>query len=122
MARPPEEEEEAYTTTSTSPEPRADGSMEEDEFVRHAIATYFREHGDRSHVRLTQLAPGESIPACTRGDAYGALVMAGSFEAAAKSFGVDDVLIAARGVAIPAMTAGPQGAQVLEHFRTARAL
>ncbi len=77
---------------------------------------------DRSHVRLTQLAPGESIAACTRSDAYGALVMAGSFEAAAKSFGVDDVLIAARGAAIPAMTAGPQGAQVLEHFRTARAL
>ena len=48
--------------------------------------------------------------------------MEGSFEAGGKSFGVDDVLIATRGSAIPAMTAGPEGAQVLEHFRTARAL
>ena len=49
-------------------------------------------------------------------------MMEGSFEAAGKSFTIDDVLIATRGSSIPAMTAGPSGAQVLEHFRTARAL
>ena len=77
---------------------------------------------ERGHVRLTHLAPGESIAECTRGDAYGALVMEGSFESGGKSFAADDVLIATRGSAIPAMTAGSNGAQVLEHFRTARAL
>ena len=77
---------------------------------------------DRGHVRFTQLAPGETIAACTRGDAYGALALAGSFEAGGMNFAVDDVLIAARGSAIPAMRAGQDGTQVLEHFRTARAL
>ena len=77
---------------------------------------------DRGHVRFTQLAPGETIAACSRGDAYGALVLAGSFEAGGKNFAVDDVLIAARGSAIPAMRAGQDSTQVLEHFRTARAL
>lgn len=77
---------------------------------------------DRGHVRLADLAPGGTIPACTRGDAYGALVLAGSFAAGGHAFGVDDVLIAARGSAVPELRAGPDGARVLEHFRTARGL
>ncbi len=77
---------------------------------------------DRGVVRDTRLAAGESIPARSRGDWYGALVLDGSLAAGGTPLMRDDVLIAARDAAIPAMIAGPDGAHLLEHFRTARAL
>jgi hypothetical protein len=77
---------------------------------------------DRSIVACRHLAPGESVAAQSRGDWYAAMVLDGGFEAGGKSFVVDDVIIAERDAAIPAMVAGAGGAQLLEHFRTARAL
>ena len=77
---------------------------------------------ERGVVRNTQLGPGESLPGAMRGDAWGALVLAGSVSCGGKQLAVDDVLLAARGSAVPDATAGPDGAQLLEHFRTARAL
>jgi hypothetical protein len=77
---------------------------------------------NRCVVRDTRLAAGESISAQERGDWYGALVLAGSVEAGGKTLVKDDVLLAERGAAVPAMAAGPDGAHLLEHFRTARAL
>lgn len=77
---------------------------------------------DRSIVRDTRLAPGEAIPAQSRGDWYAALVLDGSVECSGKTLVCDDVLIVARDAAIPAMTGGADGVQLLENFRTARAL
>lgn len=80
--------------------------------------------GDPNHgvVRDTRLAAGEKIPACTRGDSYGALVLDGSVDVAGRTLVRDDVLIAERDQAIPEMVAGKDGVQLLEHFRTARGL
>jgi hypothetical protein len=77
---------------------------------------------NRGVVRDTRLASGGSIAATKRGDWYGALVLDGSVEVGGKVLVRDDVLIAERGAAIPAMVAGKNGVQLLEHFRTARAL
>ena len=77
---------------------------------------------DRGVCRDTRLAAGESIAARARGDWYAALVLGGSFEAGGKTFVEDDVLIAERDAAIPAMTAGKDGVHLLENFRTARGL
>lgn len=77
---------------------------------------------DRGVVRDTRLKPGESIPAQERGDWYGALVLDGSIEVNGRTLVRDDVLIAERGAAIPAMVGGKDGVQLLEHFRTARGL
>ncbi len=77
---------------------------------------------NRGVVRNTVLGAGETMAARTRDDWYGALVMAGSVTCGGKTFGVDDVLLAERGSAIPEVKAGPDGAQLLEHFRTSRAL
>lgn len=76
----------------------------------------------RGVVRNTVLGAGETIPPKTRRDWYGALVMAGSATCGGKTFGVDDILIAERDAAIPEVKAGPEGAQLLEHFRTSSAL
>ena len=70
----------------------------------------------------TRLAAGETIAAQSRGDWYGALVLAGSIEVGGKTLVTDDVLIAERGAAIPEVKAGKDGVQLLEHFRTSRAL
>ena len=77
---------------------------------------------DRGVVRDTRIPAGISMPARERSDWYGALVLGGSMEVGGRTFVRDDVLIAERGAAIPAMTAGKDGVQLLEHFRTARAL
>jgi hypothetical protein len=77
---------------------------------------------NRSVVRDTRLAAGDSIAAQERSDWYGALVLEGSVEVGGKRLVKDDVLVAERGAAIPAMLAGPAGVQLIEHFRTARAL
>jgi hypothetical protein len=76
----------------------------------------------RGVVRHAELAPGVTIPARARGDWYGALVLGGSVSAAGRELVRDDVLIARRDAPIPALTAGRDGARILEHFRTARAL
>lgn len=76
----------------------------------------------RGVVRDTRLPAGIALPARTRGDSYGAVVMDGSVELGGKVLVRDDVLVAERGATIPAMTAGAEGVQLLEHFRTALAL
>ncbi len=73
-------------------------------------------------VRDTRLTAGESIAAATRGDWYAALVLEGSVEVAGKRLVKDDVLVAERGRAVPAIVAGRDGAHLLENFRTARGL
>lgn len=77
---------------------------------------------NRGVVRDTRLAASESIPASTRDDWYAALVLDGSIEVAGKRLVKDDVLIVERGGAVPEIATGSEGAQLLEHFRTARAL
>jgi hypothetical protein len=77
---------------------------------------------DRSVVQDTRLAAGETIGARTRGDWYAALVLDGSATAAGRTLVRDDALIVERGAAAPELTAGEGGVQLLEHFRTARAL
>jgi len=76
----------------------------------------------RGVVRDTRIPAGISMPARTREDWYGAVVMEGSVEVGGKVLVRDDVLVAERGAAIPEMTAGAEGVQLLEHFRTALAL
>jgi hypothetical protein len=73
-------------------------------------------------LRNTQLAAGERIAGRERGDWYAALVLAGSMVVSDKTFVTDDVLIAERGARIPEIVAGQDGVQLLEHFRTTRAL
>lgn len=77
---------------------------------------------DRGAVRNTVLRPGETIPARARGDAWGALVLAGSATCAGHDLALDDVLIASRGTPVPDLIAGPDGVHLLEHCRSARAL
>lgn len=77
---------------------------------------------ERGVMQDTRLAAGDSINTCTRGDWYAAQVLAGSIEVAGKMLTRDDVLIAERGAATPAITGGEDGAQLIEYFRTARAL
>ena len=63
------------------------------------------------------------MPASTRGDDYAAQLIAGSVTLrAGAALVADDVLIAQRGHAIPALVAGPGGAEIIEYFRTTRAL
>jgi hypothetical protein len=82
------------------------------------------EAGDpnRGVIRDTRLAAGERIAARSRDDWYAGLVLDGSVEVAGRTLVRDDVLIVERGSSVPNVTAGPDGAQLLEHFRTARAL
>lgn len=77
---------------------------------------------DRGVVRDARLGAGQSIAAQERGDWYAALVLDGSIEVGRRTLVRDDVVIAKRGVAIPAMVAGKEGAHLLENFRTARGL
>jgi hypothetical protein len=77
---------------------------------------------DRGIVRDARLAAGERIGARTREDWYAALVLDGSVRVAGKTLMRDDVLIVERSAAVPEMAAGDDGAQLLESFRTARAL
>jgi hypothetical protein len=77
---------------------------------------------DRGVVRFTRLSAGEAIDERGRGDWYSAMVLDGSGTVAGRAIGRDDVLIAGRGGVCPAITAGPDGLEILESFRTARAL
>jgi hypothetical protein len=77
---------------------------------------------NRSVVRDTRLAAGAKIGARGRADWYAALVLDGSVQVAGKTLVRDDVLIVEPGAAAPELTAGKGGAQLLENFRTARAL
>jgi hypothetical protein len=75
---------------------------------------------DRAIVRYTVLGAGEKLPAQTRGDAYGGLVLAGSAEVAGRSIARDDAVMAERGSETPEIVAGKDGLGILEHFRSAR--
>jgi hypothetical protein len=77
---------------------------------------------DRGIVRYTVLAAGEKIAAKQRGDWYGGLILGGSGEIAGKQVGADDVIIGERDAEVPELVASDDGIQILEHFRTARAL
>jgi len=77
---------------------------------------------DHAVVRSTRLAAGGSIAKPQRGDWYGALVLEGSIEISGRTLVRDDVIIAERGATVPDIVAGPGGAQLLENFRTMRAL
>jgi hypothetical protein len=77
---------------------------------------------DRPVLRYTRLEAGEAIPARARGDWYGGLVLAGSAEFAGRRLVRDDVVIAERGAQVPALVAGSDGVEILENFRTTRAL
>jgi hypothetical protein len=72
-------------------------------------------------LRYTRLEAGQSSPARERGDWYTAQVFKGSAEIAGKTLVRDDVVIAERGAQIPALTAGKDGVELLESFRTTRA-
>lgn len=76
----------------------------------------------RPVVRYTVLAAGEAIAGATRGDDYAAQLISGSLDASGKELAADDVLIAQRGTAIPALVAGTDGAGIIEYFRSTRAL
>lgn len=80
------------------------------------------EDPNRSIVQDMRLAAGTAIPFRERGDWYGGLVLHGSMEVDGVRFVRDDVLVAEPGARIPEIVAGPEGVQVLEHLRTARAL
>lgn len=73
-------------------------------------------------VKDTRLVAGEKIPARERGDWYAAMVLDGSVEVAGKTLVRDDVIIVERNSSVPEIAAGPGGAQLLENFRTMRAL
>jgi hypothetical protein len=77
---------------------------------------------NRTVMRDTRLTAGETMPETARGDWYAALVLDGSVEVGGKTLVKDDVLLAVRGSTVPEVKAGPEGAHLLEHFRTARAL
>lgn len=77
---------------------------------------------ERPIVRNTVLAPGEQLPVSRRGDAYGALLLNGSARCGGAALAADDAVLAEAGSSVPAIVAGAQGAQLLEHFRTTRAL
>jgi hypothetical protein len=77
---------------------------------------------NRSVIRNTRLAAGAKIPAARRGDWYAAMVMDGGVEVAGRKLMRDDVIVATRGSTVPEIVAGPDGAQLLENFRTTRAL
>jgi hypothetical protein len=77
---------------------------------------------DRAVVKDTRLAAGETIAARVRDDWYAILVLDGSVEVAGRTLVRDDVLLVERGSDVPTVVAGPDGAHLLENFRTARAL
>jgi hypothetical protein len=77
---------------------------------------------NRGVIRDTRLSAGETIAARSRDDWYAALVLDGSVKVAGRTLVRDDVLVVERDGSVPEVAAGPEGAQLLEHFRTARAL
>jgi hypothetical protein len=77
---------------------------------------------DRSVVRDTRMTASGTIPKTRRGDWYAALVLDGSIEMSGRTLIRDDVIIAERGATVPEIVAGRGGVQLLESFRTTRAL
>jgi hypothetical protein len=77
---------------------------------------------DRGVVRFTSLGAGETLGARERGDWYSALVLGGSGHVEGRQIERDDVLIVERGATAPEIVAGSEGLEILESFRTARAL
>jgi hypothetical protein len=73
-------------------------------------------------VRDTRLNAGEKIPAQARGDWYAAMVLDGAAEVAGNRLVRDDVLIVERNQPVPELTAGQDGVELLEFFRTTRGL
>ena len=73
-------------------------------------------------VRDTRLAAGGKLAKARRDDWYGALVLQGSISIAGRTLVRDDAIIAERGTSVPEIVAGDDGAQLLENYRTARAL
>jgi hypothetical protein len=76
----------------------------------------------RGALRNTTLGAAETIGSRSRGDWYAALVIGGSAELAGRMLVRDDVLLVEPGSTVPELVAGKDGVQLLEHFRTARAL
>jgi hypothetical protein len=76
----------------------------------------------RAVVRDTRLVAGGKVAMTQRGDWYAALVLDGSIQISGKTLIRDDVVIAERDATVPEIVAGPGGAQLLENFRTTRAL
>jgi hypothetical protein len=77
---------------------------------------------ERAVVRDTRVAASRRMDRPRNGDWYAALVLDGSIQVGGRTLVRDDVVIAERGATMPEAVAGPQGAQVLENFRTTRAL
>lgn len=77
---------------------------------------------NRPVVKSTRLAAGEAMPATPRGDWYAAMVLGGSLAVSGKTLVRDDVIVAERGSTVPELVAGPEGADLLENFRTTRSL
>jgi len=75
-----------------------------------------------SVVADKRLAPGEVMAAAPRGDWYAAMVLDGSAKVGGKTVARDDVIQAEPGSTVPEITAGAGGVQLLENFRTTRAL
>ncbi|MBW8785514.1 MAG: hypothetical protein JF593_12905 [Novosphingobium sp.] len=74
---------------------------------------------ERSVLKVERLAPGERIAPHSRKDWYAVVVFEGSLEVAGRTLGRDQFLRIAPDSAVPEITAGADGALVLELARTA---
>jgi hypothetical protein len=77
---------------------------------------------NRGVVRDTRLAARDRIAAQKRKDWCAAIVLDGSVTVAGRTLVRDDALVVERDADVPEIRAGAGGAQLLENFRTARAL
>jgi hypothetical protein len=76
---------------------------------------------DRGLLQASRLAPGETRPPRPYGDWAAIIVLDGELHADGKSAGRDAFLLARPGGEVGELTAGGEGAELLELFRTARA-
>jgi hypothetical protein len=76
---------------------------------------------DRGLLRASRLAPREMRQARTYGDWAAIIVLDGELRVGGKSLGRDAFLLVRPGGQVGELTAGGQGAELLELFRTARA-
>ncbi|MFT4026487.1 MAG: hypothetical protein QM676_06765 [Novosphingobium sp.] len=77
---------------------------------------------ERSVIRATRLAPGETVVASTTADWRMMAVLGGSIECGGRMVGRDGYLRIAPGAALEVITAGSDGADLIEIGRTAKAL
>ena len=79
------------------------------------------EPGDpnRSVMLDTRLTPGERLAPHRFDDWRGVVVMAGELDVGGRRLGPESVLVIRPGAEVPAIQAGPQGAQLLQIARTA---